>query len=134
MEQDIFDIRSGMDVHGADGQKIGTVAEVAGFGSSEVADPSEAGSADLVTQAQTGTGYFKMDPIGDVGRREDGAVVVPFNGIANVSLERGVTLNDTVMETLRRQKEEPRAPEKLFEPKSERRWWSLFLAGSGRKP
>src|SRR5579864_2739629 len=102
---DAFDIQSGMAVYTVDGEKIGTVTEIAGFGSTKIREDGERGTAGLVTQAKTGSGYFKVDRTEVQGLRAVAPLCVPFHGIRDVVPDHGVMLNDTVIEELRQQAE-----------------------------
>src|SRR5579859_3140598 len=91
-----FDIRTGMAVFGADGQKLGTVMDIAGFGSTKIQSVDEHGTSELVTQAKTVGGYFNLDRREVEGIRAAPPLCVPFHGIQDVVPGRGVLLNDTI--------------------------------------
>jgi hypothetical protein len=94
MKQQTFDVETGMPVYGGNEQIIGTVTEIAGFGSTRIYPAS--GSTDAkVTQAKTGTGYIKVER----PDRED--LCVPFHGIEEVISGRGVSLTTGMLEELR---------------------------------
>jgi hypothetical protein len=113
MELQSFDIEVGMAVLGASGQTIGSVTEIAGFGSTRVDHASDL-HATKVTQAQTGTGYIKVARSGS----ED--LYVPFRGIRDVVPDHGVTLNDTIIEELRHQLDPTTT---MIAATPQRRWW-----------
>ena len=94
MEQQSFDIETGMPVYGGNGEIIGTVTEIAGFGSTRI-DSALGSTGAPVTQAQSGTGYLKMERPG----RDD--LYVPFHDIEEVIPGRGVTLTATIVDGLR---------------------------------
>jgi hypothetical protein len=58
---DTFDVAPGMTVYGPDRQPLGIVTEVSGFGSTHVAQATEAPSSERQTEASSGTGFFKVD-------------------------------------------------------------------------
>jgi hypothetical protein len=91
-----FDLQTGMVAYGADGEKIGRVTEVEGFGSTQVVRASPEGIDESVTQAHSGTGYFKVNRQEVLG---SGAtdLCVPFRGIQDVTAGHGVTLNGTII-------------------------------------
>ena len=117
MEQQAFDIETGMAVYGGNGQIIGTVTEIAGFGSTRIAPAT--GSADArVTQAQSGTGYLKVE------RPDRENLYVPFHGIDEVIPGRGVTLLATMVDELRRGVDTlPRQADVTAQP--QRRGWTF---------
>src|SRR5947209_3936251 len=118
-QDETFDIEIGMDVYGADGQKIGTVTEVAGFGSTQVQETSHPEAAESVTQARSATGYIIVDGVlGTNGNR----LTVPFHGIATVTAEQGVVLNDTVISKLRAQAERTASIGDAAPPPQRGRW------------
>lgn len=83
-----------MAVYGANGQIIGTVIEVAGFGSTCIGSASGSTGAQ-VTQARSGTGYLKVERPG----KDD--LYVPFHGIEAVIPGRGVNLTAAALDELR---------------------------------
>lgn len=116
MEQQRFDIETGMAVFGANGQIIGAVTEIAGFGSTRISPPAGSTVAQ-VTQAQSGTGYLKVERPG----RKD--VYVPFHGIDEVIPGRGVSLTTAMLDELRHGVDPlPRKAPILAQPP--RRGWS----------
>ena len=125
VEQQTFDIETGMAVYGANGQIIGTVAEIAGFGSTRI-DPAPGSVGAQVTQAQSGTGYLKIERPG----RED--IYVPFHGIDEVIPGHGVNLTATMLDELRRgvdtlprQADVTAQPQQPAWPLTQRRRWNL---------
>ena len=123
-----FDLEVGMAVYGEDGQAIGNVTEVAGFGSTRL-DPASDANAARVTQAQTGTGFFK------VGRADMGDLCVPFNGIKEIVQGQSVTLTAAGLAEAQRRAEVPDRRSTLEEhpPQREikRRGWAFWRSGSG---
>ena len=117
-----FDIEVGMAVIGLEGQPIGTVIEVAGFGSTQLHDRAHRGAPKGVTQAQSGTGYLKVDRTDVVGRRDAPALCVPFHGIEGVTAERTVVLNGTVISELRDQADRTRLVSGALQPTQRGRW------------
>jgi len=95
MQPQNFDIEVGMAVHGATGESIGSVTEVAGFGSTRIKHATDLHAAS-VTQAHTGTGYFKVSQAGASD------MCVPFVGIQDVDPAHGVTLTTAVEAEMRR--------------------------------
>ena len=79
------------------------MTEVAGFGSTRLDDGSDA-NVGQVTQAQTGTGYFK------VGRPGAGDLCVPFHGIKAVVPGRSVTLTSAENAQMLRGEKTPTLP------------------------
>src|SRR5437016_1758697 len=100
---DTFDIQTGMAVTRANGRKIGSVVEIAGFGATEMHANSAEGADELVTQASSGTGYIKVtrEDVMGPGTKD---LYVPFHGIEDVTPE-GVILNDAVIAELSQQAE-----------------------------
>jgi hypothetical protein len=125
VKPETFDIETGMAVYGANGEKIGRVAEIAGFGSTRIAGRPDDGATELVIQAKTGSGYFNVDRR-EVSGADVGSLCVPFRGIAEVVPDHGVTLNDTIIEELRRQGD-PRPIKQMSEPTVRRRRWPKWL-------
>jgi len=117
MEQQTFDIETGMAVYGAHGQLIGTVTEIAGFGSTRIDHASDSTGAQ-VTQAQSGTGYLRVERPG----RED--LYVPFHGIKEVIPGHGVNLSATMLDELRRGVD-VLAPQSEVTAQPQRRGWTL---------
>ena len=117
MDQQTFDIDTGMAVFGANEQLIGIVAEIAGFGSTRISPAS--GSTGLpVTEAQSGTGYLRV-------KRGDGEdLYVPFHGIQEVVPGHGVTLTPTMGDELRRGVA-PLTPQAEVTAQPQRRGWPL---------
>lgn len=124
MEMGTFDVEAGMTVFAVDGEKIGAVREVAGFGSDRVSEVSKQTNSEPVTQARTGTGYFKVDRTGVLGTGA-GDLVVPFHGIKEVTSTHDVILNDTVVSELRRRGTLQEAHFGQAKPASQRRKWHL---------
>jgi hypothetical protein len=93
-KETLFDLQAGMPVYGSAGSKIGIVTEVAGFGSTHLGPVPPTGSDDRVTQAQTGTGFFKVKRDGgeSIGTPD---LCIPFHAIHEVTAERGVIVNGT---------------------------------------
>jgi hypothetical protein len=100
---DTFDLEVGMTVYGENGEVIGSVTEVSGFGSTHIDDASDANAAQ-VTQAQTGTGFFKVRRAG----KED--LCVPFHSIKEVVPGHGVTLTAAGIAQMQRTGETPTPP------------------------
>lgn len=114
MQQQTFDIQTGMPVFGANGESIGTVTAIVGFGSTRIDDATDA-TAKQVTEAQTGTGHFTVEGAGNE------TLYVPFHGIKNVVHGHGVTLTADMIDELRSRAEAPpRQPEPTPPPPS--RW------------
>jgi hypothetical protein len=130
MTPEIFDIETGMDVHAADGQKIGRVAEIAGFGATRIPRIPDQGTGELVIQAKTGSGYFNVDGW-NVQGREAARLVVPFRGIHDIAPGRGVTLTATIIEEPRQQRElhstDASIPKPMVPATIRRRWWPKWL-------
>jgi hypothetical protein len=91
-----FDLQTGMVAYGVDGEKIGRVTEVEGFGSVQVVRASSEGIDESVTQAHSGTGYFKVNRQEVLGSGASD-LCVPFRGIQAVTAGHGVTLNGTII-------------------------------------
>lgn len=121
-----FDIESDMAVYTADGEKIGTVMQIAGFGSTKIRRAGDHGTAELVIQAKTGSGYFNIDRTEVQGIRAAAPLCVPFRGIQDVVPERGVILNDTILDELHHQRD-PRPIKAMITPATRRRWWPKWL-------
>lgn len=124
----IFDIEVGMAVHGPDGKRIGKVTEVAGFGSTHLPEIVHAETAAIVTQAQSGTGYLKVDRREVVGRRDAAPLCVLFHGVQGVIPGYGVMLNGTIISELRQQAERT-APVKVKEMHTQRGRWHGWVPG-----
>lgn len=99
-KDDAFDLEAGMAVYGPDGQKIGRVTEVAGFGATRLGTAPSQGTDARVTQAQSGTGYLKVNRE-EVSGPAASDLCVPFHGIQDVTAEHGVILNGTIISELR---------------------------------
>lgn len=88
---DSFDIRSGMPVFDAGGQKVGLVTDVVGFGSTHLHDNGASDSSKTLTQASSSTGHFGVDPthafVGGTPNLRFG-----FSAIYEVVQGQGVTL------------------------------------------
>lgn len=89
------DVEIGMTVYGGNGQIIGTVIEVARFGSDRPG-PAVNVTETQADQAQIGIGYVKVGRPG----RED--LHVPLHGIEDVVPGRAVTLTAATLDELRR--------------------------------
>jgi hypothetical protein len=100
-KDETFNIQVGMAVHNSDGQLLGTIAEVAGFGATHIHDASRKEGAQEVTQTQSATGFIKIDRRAVVGERDVPSLTVPFHGVQTITPEHGVVLNDTVLAELR---------------------------------
>jgi len=120
---DTFDLQTGMDVYTADGQKMGSVMDIAGFGSTTVRKSDKHDAGELVIQAKTGTGYFNVGPGDGQGLQAAAPLRVPFYGIEDVVLGHGVTLNGTIIEELRQQRD-PLPVKMMIPPTTPRKWWS----------
>jgi hypothetical protein len=123
MTKDDFDIQVGMAVYSAAGEKIGTVSQIAGFGSTRIHEVSAHQADGLATEAGSGTGYLKVDrtEVSGPGAEE---VVVPFPRIREVKAGYGVTLIDAaIAQTGLSEVEVPLvdAPKK--------RWWQGLRSG-----
>jgi hypothetical protein len=125
-DTDVFDIESGMVVFASDGEKIGTVMNIAGFGSTKIRRAGAAETVELVTEAKSGGGYFNVDRRGVQGVPDVAPLCVPFHGIQEVVAGRGVILNDTIIEQLQRQRD-PRPAKVMIEPAVRRRWFPKWL-------
>jgi hypothetical protein len=125
MTEDTFDIRTGMAVYGSDGQKIGSVADIAGFGAARIPGVSALGVAELVIQAKTGSGYFNVDRK-DAPSAATGPLCIPFHGIKDVVPDHGVVLNDTIINELAH-RQDPRPVVEATPPTRRRRWWPKWL-------
>ena len=90
-----FDLQIGMSVFAADGSRVGIVSEVAGFGATDLPGGPGPGEERLVTEAQSGTGYFKVKRSGEPGSQTS-ELCVPFRGIQAVTAERGVILTTAI--------------------------------------
>jgi sporulation protein YlmC with PRC-barrel domain len=128
MTKDDFDIQTGMSVYGPNGEKIGTIASIAGFGSTRIHEVSEQQADGLATQASSGTGYVRVDQKEILGSQAED-LVVPFNRITEVKPGHGVILHDAVVPAVQGD------PSKRVEPAhaeaGEKPWWQLW--GSGKK-
>jgi hypothetical protein len=122
----LFDLEIGMAVVGPDGQQIGRVTEVAGFGSTQLGTVELHQSDERVTQAQTGTGYFKVkrDDTSDRSARD---LCIPFHGIKEVTSEHGVVVNEEMIAELHE------AGQRIVlngpKPTSHRPWWHRLPFG-----
>lgn len=123
-----FDIGVGMAVSSGDGQRIGKVMEIAGFGSTQMYDSALRGTPGGVTQAQSGTGYIKVDRTDVPGNQDESPLFVPFHGIEQVTPEQGVVLNATVILELLDQAERTR-PAAAAAPPPQRRGWRRWTKG-----
>lgn len=124
---DAFDLETGMAVYGLNGQKIGRVAEVAGFGATHLGTAPLEGTDVRVTQAQSGTGYFKVNRE-DVLGADASDLCVPFHGIQEVTAEHGVVLNGTIISELRDHGDRA-APNPVETPRTQRGGWYRWLPG-----
>jgi hypothetical protein len=115
---DTFDIETGMAVYGANGEKIGSVTEIGGFGSTRVGLTSMEEGGERITEARTGTGYFKVA----LDREGAKGLVVPFHGIQHVTPGHGVTLKDAVITELPHQAEATDPGAAKVEETPRRRW------------
>ena len=116
-----FDLEKGMSVFAADGTKVGTVIEVAGFGATDLRGVSGLGEETLVTQAQSGTGYFKVNHTGEPGSSTT-ELCVPFRGIQAVTAEGGVILTATILKDLTAGAEVSVPTPKAKQARKWRRW------------
>src|SRR5947209_8578946 len=94
-----FDLEIGMAVYDPNGQKLGTVTAVEGFGANLQGVAPSQGADDRVTQAQSGTGYFKVNREAVLGGGVSD-LTIPFRGIQGVTPEHGVTVNGTIIAQL----------------------------------
>jgi hypothetical protein len=125
MEQQTFNIETGMAVYDGNGQLIGNVTKIAGFGSTRVDHATDAG-APQVTEAQSGTGYIRVEQAG--GKM----VFVPFHGIKAVIPGHGVTLTPAMIDELRTRADGPAPESNVTMQTGEReehahqpRWWNV---------
>ncbi len=123
---DSLDIRVGMTVRASDGQVLGTVTEVAGFGGTHFQDESRAAGEQSVTQALSGTGFFKIDRMAFDGRRDAPAPTVPFHSVQRVTAEDGVVLNEAALGELRT-REQSTTARKVEEKQVSKGGWSKRL-------
>src|SRR5947209_9998830 len=100
MELQAFDIETGMTVYGGNGQVIGIVTEIAGFGSTRI-DHATNSEAPQVTEAQSGTGYLRVKGAGGT------TLHLPFHGIESVIPGHGVTLTKAMIDDLRTRADGP---------------------------
>ena len=96
MTKDDFDIQVGMAVYSAAGEKIGTVSQVAGFGSTRIHEVSAHQADGLATEAASGTGYLKVDRTEVLGPGTE-ELIVPFPRIRELKAGYGVTLIDAAI-------------------------------------
>jgi hypothetical protein len=89
-----FDLKVGMAVFGAKGEKIGTVTDVSGFGSAPARESSAAPRVE--TKASEGTGHFEIDRAESVGLSL-GSLTLSFSAIGTVDAVKGVTLTDAAI-------------------------------------
>ena len=98
---DRFDLQTGMTVFDADGQDIGIVTDITGFGSTCVPPVGSSTESEPVIQARTGTGHF------GVVRRLASVpdhLTVRFADIDRVTPGHGVTITRSGLEfAVRRQ-------------------------------
>jgi hypothetical protein len=112
-----FDIHVGMTVYSAAGEKIGTVSQIAGFGSTRIHEVSAHQADGLATEAGSGTGYLKVDRTEVLGPGTE-ELVVPFPRIREATPGHGVTLIDAAIpQTGLSEAESP-----VVEA-SKKRWW-----------
>lgn len=128
MTKDDFDIQTGMSVYGPNGEKIGTIASIAGFGSTRIHGVSEQQADGLATQASSGTGYVCVDQK-DILGSEAKDLVIPFNRITEVKPGHGVILHDAVVPSAR--EGALRGAQPAHAEASEKPWWQVW--GSGKK-
>jgi sporulation protein YlmC with PRC-barrel domain len=76
-----FDVEPGMQVEDRDGQHLGTVEQVSGFGASRIG-VAPSGFDGRISQAKSGTGYLTVTP----GAGEP--LIVPFGNILSVQDQR----------------------------------------------
>jgi hypothetical protein len=91
-----FDIQVGMTVYTAAGEKIGTVSQIAGFGSTRIHEVSAHQADGLATEAGSSTGYLKVDRTEVLGPGTE-ELVVPFPRIRESKPGYGVTLIDAAI-------------------------------------
>jgi hypothetical protein len=103
-----FDIGVGMAVSSGDGQPTVTVMEMAGFGSTKMYDSAHRGTPGGATQAQSGTGYIKVDRTDVPAKQDESPLYVPFHGTEVVTPEQGLVLNTTDIPELLDQAERTR--------------------------
>src|SRR5947209_20496438 len=96
---DTFDIQSGMDVYTTNGEKVGSVMDIAGFGTTMIRRAGAPETAELVIEAKSGGGYFNVDRRAVQGVRDVAPLCVPFRGVQEVVAGRGVILDDTLIDT-----------------------------------
>src|SRR5947209_11424005 len=106
-----------MAVYSAAGEKIGTVSQVAGFGSTRIQEVSAHQTDGLATEAGSGTGYLKVDRTEVLGPGTE-ELIVPFSRIRELKADYGVTLIDAAIPQAGLPREEPPAADA---PK--KRWW-----------
>src|SRR5579884_3576816 len=106
-----------MAVYTAAGEKIGTVSQVAGFGSTRIHEVSAHQADGLATEAGSGTGYLKVDRTEVLGPGAE-ELIVPFPRIRELKAGYGVTLIDAAIPQAGLPKAEPPAVEAPKKP-----WW-----------
>src|SRR4051794_33544109 len=92
MDTDSFDIKAGMDVYGTDGQKIGEVTEVAGFGRPQAGDPADGTGNGRPSGAGSGTGYLRVKRTAAEGAVPPADLYIRFRDVQEVTPERGVVV------------------------------------------
>lgn len=90
-----FDVVPGMMVYGPSGEKIGRVTQVEGFGSTRLGAVPLERADERVTQAQSGTGFVKVNQEDILGTGAPD-LYVPFRDIQSVTAEHDLILNSTV--------------------------------------
>ncbi len=128
MTKEDFDIQVGMDVYNSDGEKIGTISQVAGFGATRIHEVSAHQADGLATEAGSGTGFLKVDRTSVAGPGS-GELVVPFSRIRDLKAGYGVTLIDAAIAEAGLPK--ARAPH-VEETKG--RWWRRPRNGGKSTP
>ncbi|HZT97721.1 MAG TPA: hypothetical protein VFB34_12875 [Chloroflexota bacterium] len=86
---DTFDIELGMAVFDSEGRKIGTVSNIAGFGSGQVGGGSRTEAS--VTRASGGTGHFDVDR-SNLPPGKSQPLCLSFSAIDKVVRDHGVVL------------------------------------------
>ncbi|HEV3310339.1 MAG TPA: hypothetical protein VG815_07460 [Chloroflexota bacterium] len=86
-----FDVKVGMTVYTAIGDKVGTVVNVAGFGTTRVLDGLQDSESGYTTQASGGTGHFGVKPSGGPSG-ESATPMYKFSDIDKVVEDHGLIL------------------------------------------
>jgi len=124
---DGFDIQTGMAVYTTSGEKIGTVLNIAGFGTTKIAGAGEQGTAEPVIQAKTGSGYFHVDRREAQGLRTAAPLFVPFHGIKAGVIGHGGVGKDTIIGESSQRAAAEAPVTTITLPTPRKRWWPKWL-------